>query len=440
MNLLTDKIKTLYGKYLLTALGSAMIVCIYSVADMAIVGQYQGPTGPAALAVIAPIWNIIYSLGLLMGIGGGVLFSVLRGDSHCVPQDSNEIFSASVLGGVLLSVLVWAVIILFERNILLFFGADETLLPYAQEYMRPIVWVVPVFLFNQMLAAFLRNDNNPVLATAGILAGGIFNMVGDYVFVFAFHMGIAGAGLATAIGAVISFVILSFHFFSSKNTLKFARPRRFLRQLKLVCITGFSTFFVDIAMGILTILFNRQIMLYLSADVLAIYGPIINISTFVQCCAYSVGQAAQPIISTNFGAKRYTRIKEVLKYALYSVAFFSFFWVALSFCCPNLYIRIFMKPTAHILSIAPQIIRIYALSFLLLPLNIFATYYFQAIIRPKLAFIVSVLRGVVVSGLLIWLLPKFLGGGALWYAMPVTELLVAVVVTLFIYRYTKKLT
>lgn len=192
-------------------------------------------------------------------------------------------------------------------------------------------------------------------------------------------------------------------------------------------------------MGILTILFNRQIMLYLGADALAVYGPIINISTFVQSCAYSVGQAAQPIISINYGAKYNLRIKEVLKYGLYSVAFFSIFWTVLSLCCPNLYVKIFMNPTENILKIAPEIIRTYSISFLLLPLNIFATYYFQAIVRPKAAFIISVLRGLVLSGMLILILPKLFGGDSIWYSMSITELVVAIIAVFFMVRYTRKL-
>lgn len=441
MNLLTDNIKTLYFKYLYAAFGSAMILCVYSIVDMAIVGQYQGPSGTAALAVVAPIWNIIFSLGLLMGIGGSVLFSIVRGNRNQKVglKLSNEFFTTSVIGAVIISIIIWAFIIFFEKEILIFFGADETLLYYAEKYMLPILFAIPVFLFNQMLAAFLRNDNNPNLATIGVLSGGIFNIVGDYVFVFTFNMGIFGAGLATAIGAVISFIVLISHFFTRKNTMRFVRPKGFIKKIKQIGITGFSTFFIDIAMGILTILFNRQIMLYLGSDALAVYGPIINISTFVQSCAYSVGQAAQPIISMNFGARSNLRIKEVLKYALYTVAFFSIFWTALSLAYPNLYVRIFMNPTENILRIAPEIIRAYSISFILLPLNIFATYYFQAIVRPKAAFAISVLRGLVLSGALILILPKFFGGDSIWYAMPITETLIAILAVFFMIRYTKKL-
>ena len=177
----------------------------------------------------------------------------------------------------------------------------------------------------------------------------------------------------------------------------------------------------------------------LGADALAIYGPIINVSTFVQCCAYSVGQASQPIISTNFGAGRRERIRETLHLALITSAIFGVFWTALSLLCPNLYIRIFMKPTPEILSAAPAAIRAYALSFLLLPFNIYSTYYFQAIMKPRAAFIVSVARGLIVSGILILALPALAGAQSLWLAMPITELLVMLYAAAAIRKYTRAL-
>ena len=424
MDLLTGSIKPLYRKYLTAAFGSALISSIYGIVDMAMVGQYQGPDGTAALAVVAPVWNIIYSLGLLMGIGGSVIFSTKRGSGERDGSE-NRYFTAALIGSLVLAALAWLGLLCFERPLLTFFGADEKLLLLAQRYMTPVKAVFPLFLFNQMLAAFLRNDGAPGLATVSVLSGGIFNVFGDWFFVFPCDMGVYGAGLATAIGAAISFLVMLTHFLSRKNTLRLVRPAGLARKLRMIAVTGFSSFFIDVAMGILTVLFNRKIMKYLGASAMAVYGPIINVSTFVQCCAYSVGQASQPIISTNYGAGRASRIRETLRCALRTTAFFGIFWTALSLACPNLYIRIFMSPTEGILNMAPAIIRTYAVSFLLLPFNIFSTYYFQAILQPRAAFIVSVARGLVISGMLILTLPLAAGADSLWLAMPVTELLTA---------------
>ena len=438
MDLLNGNIKPMYFRYLSAAFGSAIITSVYSIADTAMVGQYHGPQGTAALAVVAPVWNIIYSLGLLMGIGGSVIFSTRRGSEKSGGSE-NQYFTSAVIGAAVLSVLAWIGVMCFERPILTFFGADGSLLPLAQSYMRPIRYVFPLFLLNQMLAAFLRNDGAPALATLGVLSGGVFNIFGNYFSVFACDMGVYGAGLATAIGSGISFLVMLAHFASRKNTLRLVKPERLLRKLREISVTGFATFFIDVAMGILTVLFNRQIMKYLGASALAVYGPIIQVSTFVQCCAYSVGQAAQPILSTNFGAGKGGRIRETLRLALWTAAFFGAFWTALSMACPNVYIRIFMAPTPEILSMAPAIVRTYALSFLLLPFNIFSTYYFQAIIQPKAAFVVSVAWGLVISGVLILTLPVLVSADAIWFAMPITELLAALYAAGAIRKYTRAL-
>lgn len=439
MDFLNGKIKTLYFKYLAAAFGSALITSIYSIVDMAMVGQYHGPEGTAALAVVAPVWNVIYSLGLLMGIGGSVLFSTIRGREKSHTGRSNEYFTASMLGAAGLAAIVWAATIFFDRELLLLFGAEEATLSLAREYVLPIKFVVPCFLFTQALAAYLRNDGNPALATAGVLAGGIFNIFGDYFFVFTCDMGAMGAGVATAGGAVISVMIMLVHFFTKKNSLRLVRPTNLPGKWKEICVTGFSTFFIDIAMGILTILFNRQIMAYLGTNALAVYGVIVNVSTLVQCCAYSIGQASQPIFSTNFGAGKGERIRETLNYALGTAAFFGLLWTVVCLAVPQPLIRVFMSPTEEVLRIAPVIIRRYGLSFLLLPLNVFSTYYFQAVLKPKAAFIVSVSRGLVVSGIFIFLLPALAGADAIWYSMPFTELMVAVYVVWMIMRYTKQL-
>lgn len=439
MDFLTSKIKPMYFKYLAAAFGSALISSIYGVVDMAMVGQYQGPNGTAALAVVAPIWNIIYSLGLLMGIGGSVLFSTLRGESEENRKKSNEYFTAALIGVVILAVITWVAVIFFDRPLLRLFGAEETLLPLAQQYLFPVKFVVPSFLLTQLMAAFLRNDGNPGLATKSVLFGGIFNVFGDYFFVFVLNMGIMGAGLATAMGSVFSLLMMLTHFRSKKNTIRLEKPEKLFSMLKSISVTGFSTFFIDVAMGILTMLFNRQILKYLGTDALSIYGIIINISTFVQCCAYSIGQASQPMISTNFGARKGERINQILKYALGTAAVFGLLWTALAEGVPNLFVRIFMTPTEEILTIAPNIIRSYGLSFLLLPFNIFSTYYFQALMKPTASFLVSVSRGAVISGILIYLLPAVLGANAVWFAMPITELIVAIAVAIKMMQYTKKL-
>lgn len=439
MDLLKTSVKKLYFKYLAASFGSALIASIYGLADTAMVGQYQGPAGTAALAVVAPVWNIIYSLGLLTGIGGSVIFATLRGQGLASQENEQEYFSLTLILSGILSAVCWVGLIFFDKQLLLFFGAEETLLPLAREYLLPIKFAVPSFLFSQVLSAFLRNDGAPGLATKAVLTAGIFNVIGDYVLIFIFDMGIMGAGIATALGNLVSVGIMLSHFFSAKNTLRFVKPTKTAIKCKNMFSVGFSTFFIDIAMGILTVLFNRQIVKYLGTDALAVYGIIVNVSTFVQACAYGTGQAAQPIISVNYGAGKSKRVRETLKYGVISASLFALFWTVLILALPNMFTYLFMNPTKEVLSIAPAIIRCYGFSFILLPFNVFSTYYFQAIMKPAASFVVSVGRGMLISGGLILILPVLFGPSSVWLAMPVTELVIAAFVVVFMIRYTKRL-
>lgn len=354
MDLLTGNIRTIYLRYLSAAFGSAMISSIYGLVDTAMVGQYQGPDGAAALAIFAPIWNIIYSLGLLAGIGGSILFAAARGSRN--DGTENRFFTAAVLLCAGLSALCWGLILLLPEPMLRLFGADDALLPLAMEYLRPVSFAVPVFLFNQLLSAFLRNDSRPGLTTAAVLAGGIFNVAGDYCFIFLLDMGIYGAGLATSLGAIIQLCILLSHFFSRHCTLRLVRSSGLPGLFGRIAAAGFSSFFIDVAMGILTMLFNRQIMRLLGSDALAVYGIIVNVSTIVQCCGYSVGQAAQPILSQNFGAGLYPASGssapgchrlDLLRHRLDRGV-----WAA-----PLAFVKVFMAPSPEVLAIAPAILR-----------------------------------------------------------------------------------
>lgn len=437
MDILKGKIRPMYFKYLAAASGSALVASIFGIVDAMMVGQYHGPAGTAALAVFSPLWSIIFCLGLLAGIGGSVLFANRRGAGD--EATAQQYFTLSILYGVGLSAVATAAIAVFQEPLFRLFGADEELLQLAKQYLKPILFAVPCCVFSNILSAYLRNDNAPTLATVAVVIGGVFNCVGDYYCVFVLDMGISGAGLATAIGQYIGIGVMLLHFVGKKNTLRLVKPVKALQKLKSISVTGFSTAISDLAMGIIGVLFNRQIMKYLGTDALAVYGIIAQVTAFSQCLAYGTGQAAQPIISQNYGAGQYGRIKECLRYGLYTSAVMGIFWVGVMLAFPQAIMGLFMTPTPSVAAIAPDILRLYGLSYLLLPFNLFATYYFQALMKANLSVVASVARGAVISGAMILWLPAVFGPGSIWYAMLITEALAAVFSAYYMARCTRQL-
>ncbi len=422
MDFLKDRVKTLYFHLLFAAVGSALVSSIFGIVDAMMVGQYHGPNGVAALSVFSPIWNIVYSLGILSGIGGSVLYANRRGASQM--RKANEYFASSIIFGVVLATLSVAAIGIFHNQMFRFFGANDELLELANTYLKPILFAVPCCVFNNILSAYLRNDGDAKLAMKAVLFSGAFNVAGDYFFIFVMDMGILGAGLATAIAQYVVIIAMLTHFVRKKNTLRFVKPHAFISKIGEISKTGFSTALSDVSMGIITVLFNRSIMSYLGVDALSVYGIIAQIVPLVQCCAYGAGQAAQPIISQNLGAGQNERIGQSVRYGLLTCAAFGALWFALVDGFPTLFVNLFMTPTEEVLAIAPGIMRVYGFAFLFVPFNIFATYYFQSMLRPAVSLVISMARGFLLSGVLILALPAIFGADSLWVAMPITELLV----------------
>lgn len=435
---MTEKpIKPLYFKYLIAAFGSALVGAVYTLVDMAVIGQYAGPMGTAAIALVMPVWSFICSLGILTGIGGSVLYSNAKGESGV--RKANSMFTAAMAATAGIAVVVWILMIFFDKQLLYFLGSEGKLMEIGLEYLKPLKAVVPVFIFNQMLAAFLRNDNDPGLATFAVVFTSILNIVGDYLLTFTFDMGVYGAALATALSNILSVGIMLIHFLKKENTLRFLKPQHLLSTCGQIFAIGFSVFFVDLAMGIMTMLYNRRILQLLDNDALSVFGAVASLTTVVQCCSYSIGQAAQPILSANFGAGKMDRVRTVLKYGIVTAVIFGAFWMIVTLLFPTTIIQFFMDATDSVLAIAPAILRKYGIGYLFAPFTLFATYYFQSILKARTSLGISLSRGLIVGAVMLYLLPALFGADSLWFAMPAAEISVAVVTAVLMRQFTQKL-
>ena len=232
---------------------------------------------------------------------------------------------------------------------------------------------------------------------------------------------------ATFLGQVISVALLLVHFFRKKNTLRFVRPARVWEDLKGVCSVGFSPFIVDISLGVTIAIFNNQIIRLSDAEHLAIYGVISNCIVLFQCLFYGVGQAAQPIISINHGAHKGDRVRQLVRLSLGTAVVMGVLFCGVTELFPRAIIRMFMDATASVLVIGPSILRTYAISFLLMGVSIVAGYYFQSVMKNGRSLLISLLRGFFFSAALAFLLPALFGFSAIWWAMPVAELLTLII-------------
>lgn len=247
MNFLTYDIKKLYVKYLLASIGSATVMSIYSFVDAIAVGQAVGPMGTAAIAVLNPFFSIMVFLGILCGIGGAVLMGNAKGEG--LEKRGNEYFTAALLMMCIIVAIGWILAFLFHEPIFRFFGADDESMPYVMEYGKWLIWFFPAYILPLFLAAFLRNDGAPGLATAGVIIGGSFNVFGDWLFCFPLDMGMTGAAIATVGGAGIQAIVMCLHFFrKEKCHLKLVFSKYILSDMRRVLLLGLDLGFWILAM------------------------------------------------------------------------------------------------------------------------------------------------------------------------------------------------
>ena len=432
MDFITGDIKQLYRKFLTASMASAMVMSIYSFVDTIAVGQSEGPAGAAAMAVITPLYGVLIFLGILCGVGGSVLYGNARGEGK--EEKANALFTAATGLMLFLILLVWIIFALFHQQIFTFFGADAELMPKVMEYARWLIWFLPVFILPTFISSFIRNDGAPGLAMAAVIIGGCVNIFGDWFFVFPLGLGMTGAAIATVLGTSVQVIIMCIHFFTKKCTLRIVKPNHVKPAICQTLGIGFGASVLDLGTVILSIIMNNQIMRYGDTNALAVYGVVATITSLFQALYCGVGQAIQPIVSANCGAMQADRIKQVWKMALTTVIVLGIGFTAIGELFPTQIVRLFMDVTPEVLVAAPGIIRPFFLLFLFLGITVLATYHLQSIMHARMSMMVAVLRSVVISGLLIYILPLFVGVWGVWIAMPISELIVAAVALVYIKR------
>ena len=419
LNLLEDKVGKLFLKYLIPSVCATLVNSIYILADTVLIGRGVGAEGIAALNLLLPLFSIFFGTGLLLGVGGGVLFSVAKGSGN--EKRAREYFTAASIMAVCFSAVYVAAFGLGFRPVMSFLGNNQEMAPLVESYGKILVGGAPVFLFSGFLQAFVRNDKAPKLAMAAVISGGISNVVLDYLLIFPMNKGMAGGAAATVMASGITTLILLTHFLSPANTMKFSGPVSFKTGGQIIA-NGASSFLIEMSGGIVIFFFNRQLLSYIGNLGVVVYGIISNSALIVSSVSNGIAQAAQPLMAVNYGAGNHKRIRETKKYGLAAEAAAGVFFMTCGLLFPQGVTELFVKPDAQILELALPAVRMYFLSFLLVGANLFFSTYFQSVMQPVLALTACLARGIVISGILVFLLPALFGVSGIWMTMPLTEL------------------
>ena len=430
MDLLKDNLKNLYFRFLIPSLGSAMVMSIYTLTDAIVIGKGIGANALAALSITTPLLCVLMSIGIMFGVGGSIPMSVHRGTGNI--KKANSFFTLAFTALLVITILLW-IIYGFGISLLLeWMGANEVLFPYAMAYMKYIIWFLPVAVFSNFIAIFVRADGNPNRAMLGVLSGGVVNIVLDIIFVFYAHLGMGGAALASVLGMTMQVLIGISHFTSKRNRLKFIRPKHICSSIGQIIQNGIPSFFNEFANGFIVFLFNIQILKYCGDSALSVYSVISNCVILFNSLFTGVGQSIQPVVSTNYGAGKWERIKGIKKMSFITIVTMGMVFSLCGIMFPTTVCSIFMKLDDSMEVIAKKGLSIYFIAFFPMGINLLTSYYLQSILCVKKSLCISLLRNIILSCTGILLFPLIFGADSLWVVMPVVETMVLVVSIAFL--------
>lgn len=429
----TNSILRTFIKYVsANILGMVGLSC-YILADTFFIARGVGADGLTALNLAIPAYSFVNGLGLMIGIGGATRYSIAGGRGDKTVRKT--IFTQAFCLMLCLAAVFFLIGLFLPYQLAGLLGADSTILSLTGVYLRILLLFAPMFMMNNLLIAFVRNDGRPQLSMTAMLLGSFANIVLDYILIFPLQLGMAGAALATGIAPVISMIVLSRHFIRKENNFSFCRTGIHFRSIRDICSLGVSSLIVEVSSGVVMIIFNMLILKDSGNLGVAAYGILANIALVLISIFTGISQGIQPVLSSCFGKKEHGNIKKVLRYALVTSGLFALVSYGCMFFFSDPIVELFNKDkNAALHAIAVQGMHIYFTAFLFIGINIITAAYFSSIDRPGNAFLISCLRGFLLVIPLAFILSALFGLTGIWLTVPAAEALVTLVVLFLLCR------
>ena len=433
----TEKIGKLLKQYALPAIIAQTASSLYNMVDSIFIGQGVGPLAISGLAVTFPLMNLSTAFGTLVGAGAATMLSILLGQKNY--KAANKVLGSVVVLNIIIGLIFMAVSLVFIDPILYFFGASENTLPFAKEYMKIILYgnIVTHLYFG--LNAAMRSSGSPKKAMGLTLFTVIFNTILDPIFIFVLDLGIAGAAWATVIAQTAAMFVVLRHFSDRNRPFHFEKGmfRLDLRVAKDSLTIGMGPFLMNTAACLVTLFINQQLRDYSGDLGIGSYG-ICNrfIFMFIMICM-GLNQGMQPIAGYNYGAKQYSRVKEVFWMTAKLGTIVTTICFAIGMFIPRIAAGIFTHDEA-LLAMSAEGLRILTIGFPIVGFQMIGTNFFQCLGMVKKSIILSLSRQLLFLLPLIYTLPLWMGSNGVWMSFPVSDLLSATLTAILLRRLFRK--
>lgn len=435
----SEPVSTLLRRFAVPSVIAMLVSALYNMVDQLFIGHSIGVLGNAATNVAFPLSMVCTSIGLLCGIGGAANFNLCMGrrePEHAKSYVGNAISMLAILG-----VILCVAVQLFLRPMMLLFGATPDVIDYAFTYTRITSIGFPFLIVTIGGSNLIRADGSPKFSMLCNLVGAIVNTILDPLFIFVFHMGMAGAALATITGQILSFALVVFYLRGFKTlplSLSDLKPN--MACWARIAALGATPAFNQVAMMVVQIVMNNTLTYYGSNSVygsdipLACAGIISKVNMLFFSFVIGISQGLQPIVSFNFGAQKYDRVKDAYKKAVFAATAISI----VAFLCfqlfPRQIIGIFGSGSEEYLHFAERYFRIFLFFTFLNGIQPVSSNFFTSIGAPKKGIFLSLTRQIIFLLPLLLIFPYLFGIDGVMYTAPIADLAAASVSIVMVVR------
>lgn len=424
-------------KFTLPTIVMMIFTSIYGVVDGLFISNVVKGNAFASVNLIMPALMIVGTIGFMFGTGGSAIISKTLGEGDT--DKANRYFSLLIYSEVVLGILFTVLGLIFLEPVAKLLGATKDLLPDCLTYGKILLLGMTTFILQNSFQSFLVSAEKPGFGLTISIIAGLTNMVLDFLFMYVFRWGVAGAAAATVISQIVGALVPLVYFISKNNSrLRLGKTRFELSPIIKTCTNGSSEMVTNLSMSLVNILFNIKLLEFAGANGVSAYGIIMYVSfIFVGTyLGYSVGSA--PIISYHFGANNQNELKSIFKKSIKLLGIIAVIM--------TLFAELFAKPLASIfvsydkdlLDLTVNALRLYSLSYIISWFNIFASSFFTALNDGFVSALISFLRTLVFQVIVILTLPKFFDINGIWLSVLVAELLSLIVSIICFVKNKKK--
>lgn len=428
--------KKLLG-FTLPSVAMMLFTSVYGMVDGFFVSNFVGKTPFTAVNLIFPFLFILGAFGAMLGTGGSALIAKTLGEGD--RDKANRLFSLFVYLSLGVGVVLAILASIFIRPIASMLGAEGETLENCVIYGRIILLALPSLLLQFGFQSFFVTAERPGLGFLVTVASGVTNIVFDALFVAIFPLGIVGAAIATAMSQIVGGIVPLFYFFSKNSSLlRLGKTRFDGGALIQACLNGSSEFLTNIALSLVSMLYNLQLLHYAGEDGVAAYGVLmyvgfIFVSMFI---GYSIGTA--PIVGYNYGAKRQDELKNILRKSFWVIGITSVAMVVSSLLLAYPFSYLYVGYDKALLDMTLRAFLIYSFSFLFTGISIYLSSFFTALNNGPVSAAISFIRTLFLQIVAVLLLPLVLGIDGIWLATVLSDGVAAIVSLLFLLANKKK--